>query len=103
MVPSYIDFAISAMLAASAVVPIVYSVASRREREDKPKMGGIKVSTDSVSKMLGRGYAYTVDIGDSLVVVVVFNKGGISRSFADAEPTLIEAVSPGGEAILEAG
>jgi len=103
MVLSYIDFAISAVLAASAVVPIVYSAASRRERENRSGIGGIRVSTESVSKMLSRGYAYTVDIGDSLVVVVVFSKGGASRSFTDAEPMPIEAVSPGGEAVLEAG
>ncbi|RLG77615.1 MAG: hypothetical protein DRO12_01745 [Thermoprotei archaeon] len=100
MAVSFIDIAISAALAASTIVPVFYgnivSSAERRAADDT-----LAIDRDTITKLMSRGYAYTVDIGDSIVVVVVFRKS-TSKSFAEVEPSPLELMHMSSEVHLEA-
>ncbi|HID80172.1 MAG TPA: hypothetical protein EYP48_00435 [Ignisphaera sp.] len=77
--------AISAALIASAAIPMLAS-RSRRARcnDQRAPEQGMTVSEESVANMIKRGYAYSVDLGDSIVFVVVVEKQE-SKSFLTAE------------------
>ena len=87
--------AISAALIASAAIPMLAS-RSRRARYDDRRASrqGMTVDEESVANMIKRGYAYSVDLGDSIVFVVVVEKGE-SKSFLTVEekPLLFAGVN----------
>jgi len=77
--------AISAALIASAAIPMLASRSRRAVYESRKVSGsGMTVDEESVKSMIKRGYAYSVDLGDSIVFVVVVEKER-SRSFLTVE------------------
>lgn len=47
-------------------------------------------SSNNVTKTIGSGYAYTVDIGDSMIVVVVIDKRNVGSDFLSVQPLPIK-------------
>ncbi len=80
--------AVSAALIASAAIPMLTSRSRRSRRESREsrreKASASHVDTETVNGMIRHGYAYSVDLGDSMVFVVVVEKKA-TRSFLSVE------------------
>ncbi len=92
--------AVSAALIASAAIPMLTS-RSRRSRHESGEPRRERdcvnhVDVETVSEMIRRGYAYSVDLGDSMVFVVVVEKKS-ARSFLSVEEEPLTLVGIGGE------
>uniref|UniRef100_A0A7C4H4W5 Uncharacterized protein n=1 Tax=Ignisphaera aggregans TaxID=334771 RepID=A0A7C4H4W5_9CREN len=63
-----------------------------KDKNDKSNKNSksIQNDTSNIYNSVNSGYAYTVDVGDSLVVVVVVNKSNIGSSFLNVLPSPIE-------------
>jgi len=86
--------AISAALIASAAIPMLASRSRRAVYENRRASGsGMTMDEESVKSMIKRGYAYSVDLGDSIVFVVVVEKEE-SKSFLTVEekPLLLTGI-----------
>ena len=102
MIEVLFSTAVSAALIASAALPIIAS--RRREtknvKQDKDSNSNSKyrIPTETVNAMIKHGYAYSVDLGDSMVVVVVVEKKE-AKSFLGVEEEPITFI--GVEGVLE--
>ncbi len=93
MIETVVSTALSAALFVSATLPIMVFGRRARDRDrdaDTNKSVDTSATTNiienhSVNSMIRNGYAYSVDLGDSMVVVVVLNKEGVANSFATAK------------------
>uniref|UniRef100_A0A7C2ZNS2 Uncharacterized protein n=1 Tax=Ignisphaera aggregans TaxID=334771 RepID=A0A7C2ZNS2_9CREN len=78
---------ISAMFMVSAVVTMALSSKIRagiyHNTENENRSQHLETGLSSISS----GYAYTVDVGDSMVIVVVMDKKNITNSFVETQPT----------------
>ncbi len=88
MIEVLFSTAVSAALIASAAIPMIAS-RSRRSRHEfreiqRKRDGTNHVDMETVGEMIRRGYAYSVDLGDSMVFVVVVEKK-TTRSFLSVE------------------
>ena len=100
MIEVLFSTAVSAALIASAAIPMLASRSrgSRRESRDRRRdeAGAARVDTETVDGMIKRGYAYSVDLGDSMVFVVVVDKKA-TRSFLTVEEEPLTLVGIGSE------
>ncbi|MEM1541517.1 MAG: hypothetical protein QW101_01590 [Ignisphaera sp.] len=75
-----------------AILALNLKLRNRMAFKDKSSKGDKNMRSEEydIYKSVNSGYAYTVDVGDSLVVVVVVNKNNIGSSFLSILPSPIE-------------
>ncbi|MEM1559941.1 MAG: hypothetical protein QXZ41_06260 [Ignisphaera sp.] len=83
---------ISTMLIVSSIITSILSSKIKIHSNRTKVIEGNKQATNSDYETISTGYAYTIDMGESMVIVVVMDKKNSFNSFLGSQPIPIKVL-----------